>query len=62
MDKLKELIAKDELLLQKLGLLLGSIFGLLVGGVVTKRADEFENLPLHEILEREEKEDGSEII
>lgn len=41
-EKLTELGKKDPLLFHKLGLTLGSIFGIVVGLVVSDRADQYE--------------------
>ena len=57
-EKLIELVENDELLLHKIGLTLGSIIGILIGTVVSKRADDFEAVPTYEIVEPEEILDG----
>lgn len=57
-EKLTELINNDELLLHKIGLALGSIVGIFIGTVVSKRADDFEMVSTHEIVEGEEILDG----
>lgn len=41
-EKLKELVEKDELLPHKLGLSLGSLIGLVLGMIISDRADEVE--------------------
>ena len=57
-EKLTELVNNDELLLHKIGLAIGTVVGILIGAIVTKRADDFEILPTHEIVEPEEISDG----
>lgn len=59
-EKLNELISNDELLLHKIGLVLGSIVGILIGTIISKRADDFEMISTHEIIEPEEPTDGPE--
>lgn len=55
LEKLTELAEKDPLLFHKLGLTLGGIFGLVLGLVVSDRADQYE---VEEIVE--EVVDGAE--
>jgi hypothetical protein len=59
-SKLNQLIKNDELLLHKIGLVVGTMVGILIGGVITKRADEFEALPDYEIIDPEEATNGQE--
>ncbi|MCK4787426.1 MAG: hypothetical protein KAV87_26950 [Desulfobacteraceae bacterium] len=47
-EKLTELAKKDPLLFHKLGLMLGGIFGIVIGLVVSDRADQYE---VEEIIE-----------
>jgi hypothetical protein len=54
-EKLTNLTEKDPLLFHKIGLALGGIFGLLVGLVVSDRADQYE---VEEVME--EVVDGAE--
>jgi hypothetical protein len=42
LEKLTELAKNDPLLFHKLGLALGGIFGLVLGLVVSDRADQYE--------------------
>ncbi len=55
LEKLTELAEKDPLLFHKLGLTLGGLFGLVLGLVVSDRADQYE---VEEIVE--EVVDGAE--
>ncbi len=48
---------KDELFFHKIGLLLGTTFGFLIGLVVSDRADQFE---IEETKEEEASINGSE--
>lgn len=50
---------KDGLFFHKIGLLLGTITGLLIGFVVSDRADQFE---IEEIKEEEAPIDGPEKV
>lgn len=50
-------IKEDDLFFHKVGLLLGAVAGLLVGLVVSDRADQFE---IEETKEEEASIDGSE--
>jgi hypothetical protein len=59
-QKLIELVSNDELILHKIGLLLGSVVGIVIGGVVSKRADDFETLTTHDIINLEEAPNGPE--
>jgi len=56
--KLNEFIKNDELLFHKVGLLVGAIMGVLIGGVVSKRADDFELIINQEQEKEEEVLDG----
>lgn len=53
MERLKDILNNDNLLLQKVGLVLGALGGLLVGMVISKKADDFDYIPSHEIMEEE---------
>lgn len=56
MNKINKLFENDELLTHKIGLLVGTLSGIFLGLVVSKRADDFESLPPHEIIQ--ENPDG----
>ena len=54
---IEKFVKKDELFFHKIGLLLGTIGGLLIGFVVSDRADRFE---IEEAKEEEGSINGSE--
>lgn len=54
-EKLTKLAEKDPLLFHKLGLVLGGIFGIVVGLIVSDKADQYE---VEELVE--EVVDGAE--
>lgn len=58
LKQLSELVRKDELILHKAGLFVGSIFGIMIGLIVSERADAFENNELSALLQQEETLDG----
>lgn len=49
-------IENDELFFHKAGLILGTVFGLLVGFVISDRADQFEDLQEEVLDDREQDE------
>lgn len=54
-EKLKELAVKDELLFQKLGLGLGAATGLLIGMIISAKADQYEVRVIEEVTDGETK-------
>jgi len=58
---MKQLTENKENLPQLLGLIFGTIGGLLLGMVMSKRADEFEMVDAYLPVEEEDYDDGSPI-
>lgn len=54
MKKLESIFNSDQMLLQKIGLVMGAVAGLLIGMVVSERADEFEATQQYILEEMEE--------
>lgn len=58
LEKLNDLIGNDELLLHKAGLALGSLVGIFLGAVISKRADDFEQPNIYDVVTPEEVPSG----
>lgn len=53
LEKIRDLADKDPLIFHKVGLVVGGTFGILLGLIISERADQYE-------VEVLEKEDGAE--
>ena len=55
MEKLKELGNKDPLIFHKVGLGAGAILGVLLGMIISEKADDFEVEIIEEVIDGAEK-------
>jgi len=51
LEKIKELGKKDELIFHKIGMIAGGVLGILLGLVISEKADQYEIEELEEIID-----------